>query len=128
MLLLGCSALAGCGDGVSYPHGTARGSVTIDGNPVPKGAITFSPVGHGPVTGAAIVAGRDQCLRVPVGEHNVSFHAEAAEPTQMLDVSTGVMRSVPKDILPARYRTGVPATIQAGDNELDFALVGGNGP
>ena len=57
-LLLGCAALAGCGDGVSYPHGTARGNVTIDGNPVPKGAITFSPVGHGPVTGAAIVAGR----------------------------------------------------------------------
>jgi hypothetical protein len=124
LLALACLTLVGCGDGVAYKHGTARGSVTIDGVPVPKGEITFSPngTGQGPVTGAAIVNGGYVCTKVPLGSHTVSFHAQAAEPTQMLDRSTGIMRSVPKDILPERYRSGVPAEIHAGENALDFAL------
>ncbi len=122
LLALACVATGGCGDGVAYPHGTARGSVTIDGTPVPKGAITFSPAGQGPVTGAAIVEGRYVCPKIPVGSHTVSFHAEAAEPTQVLDVASGVKRSVPKDILPDRYRSGVPAEIHPGENDLDFTL------
>ncbi len=123
LALFGLS-LSGCGDAVPYKHGTARGIVTIDGVPVPKGEITFSPngAGQGPVTGAAIVEGGYVCTKVPLGSHTVSFHAQAAEPTQMLDVSTGVMRSVPKDILPDQYRSGVPAEIHAGENALDFAL------
>jgi len=121
-LALACAPLCGCGDGVPYPHGTASGSVTIDGTPVPKGAITFSPAGNGPVTGASIVEGRYVCPKIPLGPHTVSFHAEAAERTQILDVANGVMRSVPKDILPDRYRSGVPAEIHAGENKLDFAL------
>jgi hypothetical protein len=123
-LSLACLTLCGCGDAVSYKHGTARGSVTIDGAAVPKGIITFSPngSGQGPVTGAPIVDGRYTCEKIPLGSHTVSFHAEAAEPTQMLDVSTGIMRTVPKDILPDRYRAGVGADIHAGENALDFAL------
>jgi hypothetical protein len=126
-LALACLAFGGCGDGVSYKHGTARGNVTIDGVPVPKGAITFSPLGQGqgPVTGGAIVEGRYVCDKIPVGSHTVSFHAEAAEPIQMLDVSTGAMRTVPKNILPDRYREGVPAEIHAGENALDFTLDSG---
>jgi hypothetical protein len=123
-LALACLALGGCGDGVPYKHGTARGIVTIDGVPVPKGTITFSPngPGQGPVTGAVIVDGRYVCGKIPLGPHTVSFHAEAAKPIEMLDVSTGVMRSVPENILPERYRSGVPAEIHAGENALDFAL------
>jgi hypothetical protein len=123
-LALACLTPGGCGDGLPYKHGTARGNVTIDGVPVPKGAITFSPVGQGqgPVTGGAIVDGHYVCDKIPVGSHTVSFHAEAAEPTQMLDVSTGAMRTVPKNILPDRYREGVQAEIHTGENSLDFEL------
>ncbi len=125
-LALVCAALGGCGDGVAYPHGSVRGNVTIDGIPVPHGAITFSPAGagQGPVTGAEIAQGSYVCQRVPLGAHIVSFQAQAAEPTEVLDVSAGVLRSVPKDILPARYRSGTAAEIHAGENQLDFALVG----
>jgi hypothetical protein len=116
---------AGCGDGVPYKHGTARGQVTIDGAPVPKGTITFSPAGpgQGPVTGAPLADGKYVCGKVPLGEHVVTFHAEAAEPTQILDRATGAMRTVPKDILPERYRTGLRATIHEGENPLDFSLL-----
>ena len=60
-------AVAGCGDKVPYPHATVTGVVTIDGQPVPQGYVTFSPMsgGQGPVTGGKIRQGSlsASCLR-----------------------------------------------------------------
>ena len=50
-----CSlAAAGCG----APSGTATGTASYNGQPIKRGAITFTPAdGNGPVVGGAITQG-----------------------------------------------------------------------
>ena len=125
--LIGLVVLAnasGCSKGPTYAQATVRGNVTIDGKPVPHGTITFSPkgAGQGPVTGTAVEDGKFVCEHVPLGDHTVTFHAEAAEKTQIIDHANGGTHEVPVNILPARYSAGVPFTAKAGENEHDFAL------
>ncbi len=117
-------AAPGCDRGPDYPSATVTGQVTIDGQPVPKGAITFSPQGaaSGPVTGAAIEDGAYRCELVPLGKHTVTFIAQAAEPDTIVDRVTGAKHEVPRNILPPHCATGVEAAVVAGENRLDFAL------
>lgn len=119
-----CALLAGCERGPGYEHATVSGQVSIDGEPVASGYVTFSPIGsqQGPVTGAAIEGGRYRCERVPVGKHRVTFVAHAAEPTTVVDHATGETRQVPKDIVPPRYASGVEADMGKGQVVLDFVL------
>jgi hypothetical protein len=117
-------AAPGCNRGPDYPSATVTGQVTIDGQPVPQGAITFSPQGadSGPVTGGPIEDGAYRCELVPLGQHTVTFIAQAAEPDTIVDQVTGTRHEVPRNILPPHYATGVEAEIVAGENRLDFAL------
>lgn len=114
----------GCARKTSYPSTTLRGTVTVDGAPVPRGSITFSPSGpdHGPVVGTAIRDGRFECPHSPLGKLTTTFVLQAAEPRKFVD-ATGVERTVPTDILPPAYRAGVPIEVSAGQAELTFALV-----
>jgi hypothetical protein len=57
-----------------------------------------------------------------VGKVRVTFAAQAAEMTTMLDRSTNTKREVPKDILPPQYVSGLEAEVKPGENLLDFAL------
>ena len=118
-----CSLLVGCW-GAGNSNGIASGEVRIDGAPVPRGYITFSPTGkaHGSVVGAPIEDGKYRCDRVPVGKLTVTFVAQAAETTKVYDVATKTNHEIPKNILPAGYEAGIPAEITAGENHLDFDL------
>jgi hypothetical protein len=117
-------AVCGCSRGPGYPSATVSGTVTIDGQPVPKGQITFSPAAHGqgPVIGSKIAQGKYRCERVPLGQHRVTFAAQAEAMSTIIDVSTGQKHEVPKDILPPRYLSGLDAEVKAGKTLLDFPL------
>lgn len=117
-----CLACAGCWGGPDYPTATVTGKVTIQGQPVPKGFITFSPAAQGPVTGAPIEAGQYRCENVPAGKHKVTFQAQGDRPTKLYDAVNKVEHEVPTDILPPQYRAGVDADIEAGQVVRDFAL------
>ena len=49
----------------------------------------------------------------------------AAEATTVYDVVNKTNHEVPKNILPPKYNTGVPADVVAGENHRDFELQSG---
>jgi len=123
-LLVACAFVSGgCGRS-RYPSATVTGRITIDGAPVPKGYITFSPVTgtKGPAVGAAIANGEYRCDKVPQGSVHVTFIAQAAKPMILFDRVNNVNREVPEDILPPACQEGQAAEIAAGVNQLDFDL------
>lgn len=116
------SVVCGCSRGPSYESATVTGTVTIDGNPVPKGQITFCPATQGPVTGGEIRHGEYRCENVPLGKHHVTFLANAAEPTIITDITTGAKHEVPKSILPQHSLSGLDVEVKADAKTLDFPL------
>ncbi len=124
LLLLTMALLAGGCGGPKYASSTLTGRVTIDGVAVPKGYITFSPIAGspGPVVGAPIHDGEYRCENVPRGKVQVTFIAQAAEPTTIFDKANNTTHQVPKDILPPACREGQTAEIVAGENRQNFDL------
>jgi len=116
---------SGCGKPFDYANSTVCGLVTIDGQPVVKGDITFTPTkpGQGPSVGGKIVDGKYQCEHVPVGKLRVTFHAQSGKPKMITDVATGQKHEVPQSILPSQYAPGIETDVQAGRITLDFPLV-----
>jgi hypothetical protein len=124
LTLLAFTALAGCGSHSRYGTATIAGRVTVDGKPVPKGAISFSPM-HGTagtVVGAAIKAGQYRCEQVPIGNVTVTFVAQDTEPIEFVEKGTGIVRHVPRDILPPGYASGLTAEIAGDRSEMNFDL------
>jgi len=123
-LLAACALVSGGCGRTRYPSSTVQGKVTIDGVAVPKGHITFSPIGEtkGPTIADKITNGEYRCEKVPQGRVQVTFIAQAAEPTLVFDKVNNVNHEVPKDILPPACRQGQPADIGPGVNHLDFDL------
>jgi hypothetical protein len=115
---------AGCGQGPKYSTATVSGRVTIDGVPVPKGALTFAPLPGttGAVVGAEIKMGEYHCSQVPLGKLSATFIAQAAEPMTIPDKVSGGTREVPRNILPAAYLNGVTVSIDGNRSDLNFDL------
>src|SRR5262249_8621367 len=68
---LGLLALSGCEGKV---RGTVAGTVTLDGQPIELGAISFIPVdGQAPTTGGPITNGQYSVANVPTGEMKVAI-------------------------------------------------------
>src|SRR5208283_4158299 len=111
----------GCRPRPKYATATVSGRITIDGVPVPKGAVTFAPLPGtaGASVGSEIKAGQYHCSLVPLGKFNVTFMAHAAEPMTMIEKATGATREVPRDILPPAYADGVPVEITGDRSDLD---------
>lgn len=127
-----CVALGGLlfvgGCGGTYPS-SAYGVVTLDGNAVPRGAVTFQPLSGGAAAYGmisddgkyAVRTGREQGL--PSGEYEVTVTANEAPPEQ-------ADRHGPpppgKAITPAWYRmketSGLKFTVKPGKNEINLEL------
>jgi hypothetical protein len=121
--LLLCLGLCGCG-GAGYEHAEAHGEVKLDGQPVTKGSIKFTPLsqGQGPVVGGEIVDGQYRCERVPLGNNRVTFNIEGGT-EKVYDAANDQWHEVPKPVqLSAEDANGHERQIQSGDNELDFDL------
>lgn len=115
--------LSGCGEkGPDYPAVNLEGMVTIRGEPVKKGRITFTPqeAGRGAGTGGDIVDGKYKAEHVPVGKVLVQF--QATKETGKTVKAAGVDMPESLNIVPPENRGGVHADVAAGDTKKDFAL------
>jgi hypothetical protein len=125
--LMLAAGVAGCGG--TY-DATASGIVTLDGNVVPRGTVSFHPVAGGPPPLAHISPSGEYEVRtgreagLPVGEYQVTV--TASEPPAVKQTATGAPPPPGKPITPAWYASkdssGLKVVVESGDNELDLEL------
>jgi hypothetical protein len=119
--------IAGCGG----PYDAdASGVVTLDGNIVPRGTVSFTPVKGGPAAYAIIEENGGYKARtgrefgLPSGDYQVTIIAN--EPPAAEKSAAGGPPPGGKPITPAWYRTketsGLKFTVQPGKNEINLDL------
>lgn len=127
-----CLLATGC----SSDGGTVTGPVTLDGNPLTLGVVTFHPVAGGPAAIGAVrkdgtyeVAVGGQ-MQLPPGEYVVTV--DAAEPTtsEAIEVKGPPRPPLsPKRITPDKYAdkdtTDLRVTVKAGSNKIPLELKSG---
>jgi hypothetical protein len=117
----------GCGHGGRM---SVEGTVTLDGRPLEKGSIQFSPLPgtKGPTAGGDIVNGKFNILPVGgpfAGKFTVQINAVGLTGRKILDPRSNTMVDEYAQCLPARYnsQSELQAEVTAnGPNRFDFAL------
>jgi len=124
VLLFVC--VVGCSSGENYQPMT--GTVTVDGQPLEKGVITFYPNGPGTTVGGEVIAGKFELAREQgptPGKYRVEIVAYRATAKTEFDVDLNAQVPVEVQILPAKYN--VKSELEAevsdgGSNEFEFKL------
>lgn len=127
VLTLFLLAVAGCGG----PYNAdVSGKVTLDGNVVPTGTVSFLPAGGGPAAYARIDSSGNYTIRtgreegLPAGEYSVSVVAN--EPPAVQQTADGGPPPPGKAITPPWYRSqqtsGLKFTVAPGSNTIDLTL------
>jgi hypothetical protein len=121
MLCIGCClALSACGSG---EWGNVSGTVSVDGEPLKTGTITFHPVAggadaYGTITGGSysISTGQDPGLKT--GQYQVMVSATTIPESGSAEKA--------KLLTPAKYATpqtsDLKADVHSGSNRCDFKL------
>ena len=99
------------------PLGTVKGTITLDGQPLPNAAVDFVPAQARGSSGVTDTSGvytlmYDQTLKgAAVGDHTVKIRTKVEAGT--------------KEKLPAKYneQSELKATVKAGENTFDFKLL-----
>lgn len=115
--------LWGCGPSKpSYPAARLEGSVTLDGTPIAQGNLQFVPqdAGQVPVTAAPIVDGRYVAEAVPRGKVRVLLTATKETGKMIKEYSTPRPEVV--NLIPEKYRGGMPIEVTGDNLKQDFAL------
>lgn len=128
------STLLGCRD--NSKRMSIQGTVTLDGQPLAKGSIVFSPLPGtaGPVAGANIADGKFAMLHSGgpfTGKFRIEITASVPTGRKKLNPRSNTMIDEYVQILPARYNrdSQLQAEVTAeGSNRLDFALTSEGGP
>lgn len=118
-LLLTVLLLLGCGSGTKGPHGGISGKVTLDGNPVTAGQVSFfsSEMATGGM--ATIQADGTYQLETPLptGEYAVTLAGPVEEPG---GPAAPPFKVPPRYLQPAS--SGLTCTVSAGENTYDILL------
>lgn len=122
-----CVAVAGCSES---PRQSVEGTVTLDGQPLDKGDITFFPLAgsEGPAAGARVENGKFQVAKAR-GTFAGNFRVEIAKYEDipgMFQAGKDGPIPVSGNVLPARYheQSELTAEIKEGErNELLFELI-----
>ena len=116
-------AVAGCGDNSGLVE--VKGAVTLDGAPLEKGAISFSPVdGKTKTAGTNITAGK-YSAQVPLGTMKVAISAgKVVGKKPLYDRPGSRERDVIEEIVPARYNeeTELRLEVKPGGVEKNWDL------
>jgi hypothetical protein len=125
-LAIGCSQ-----SGDDLPREPVSGTVTLDGQPLPNGTISFIPVTGSGGGGGTITDGKFSIAReggpVP-GSYTVAIYASATQGEQTKPKMAGGTRKesqLAKELIPAKYNanTELKAEIKkGGNNDLKFVL------
>lgn len=120
---------SGCG-GPSRP--SVDGHVTLDGQPLEQGSISFIPTGttQGPLTGSIIADGEyhiDSASGPVVGQYKVEIRASMPTGKQVPlppPAPPGAMIDEVAEVIPSRYNTEstLTAEVKEKKNKLDFHL------
>jgi hypothetical protein len=124
--LLGLTIFVGCGGG--GPGATVEGSVTLDGQPVQNGTISFVPADGKTASAGGKIADGKYSVAVPPGPKRVEIAASKVvgqRPAYAGDPNSPMI-DITESIIPPRYNAQSELTfeVKAGDNQKDFALKG----
>ena len=128
-LLIG--AISGCSESLELPKTfPVGGRVTYNGEPVPKGTVTFQPdqgqsaVGEIQSDGSYHLTTFAQGDGALPGHHRVFIVANTADPTKMPGSSPGW--TPPKELVPKKYNSaetsGLEATVSQDRKQINFDL------
>lgn len=116
--------VAGCGEGDSLNRGAISGRVTLDGQPLETGSISFWPTDgtQGPMATGPIAAGQyslESKVGPVVGKHSVKI--EAIRDTGKKNDGGS---PITEQIVPPQYnaQTTLKVEIKQGENTQDFEL------
>jgi hypothetical protein len=120
-------AFAGCGG--AYDS-SVTGVVTLDGNVVPRGTVSYQPKAGGPAAYARIEGDGSYSVRtgreegLPPGDYYVTVTAN--EPPTAQQTASGGPPPPGKPITPLWYRSretsGLSYTVESGGNEINLEL------
>jgi hypothetical protein len=115
--------LWGCGQAKpTYPAARLEGSVTLDGKPIAQGNLQFVPqdASQAPITGTTIADGRYVAEAVPRGKLRVLLSASKETGKMITEYSTPRPEVI--NLIPAKYRAGIPIDVTGDNLNQDFAL------
>jgi hypothetical protein len=120
----------GCGDSGAPSRAAVKGTVTLNGEPIAEGSITFLPTGtaNGPTTGGSIVNGRYSIARangVVVGENRVEIIGNRKTGKMTRDPSNPSREiDQAEQFVPEKFnrQTEIVKTVGASANTIDFNL------
>ncbi|MCH2115612.1 MAG: type II secretion system GspH family protein [Pirellulales bacterium] len=118
VLVPGCS-----GGGPDYPHATISGMVTVGGEPIEQGTLTYHPSESGMGRGASvdIVKGKFQITAIAIGKHSFTFSAWV-ETGETIPGPYGGTEPERVNIIPNKLRTtGITREITESGTQ-DFAI------
>ena len=124
LVLLGVLAaghVAGCG-GPGFPSARLEGTVTVDGQPVETGNISFTPTqaDRGSGATATISGGRYVAEGVPQGKVRVYF--DATRETGRTIEQFGKPYPETVNVIPEKYRAGMEIDVSGEEVNQDFKL------
>ena len=122
ILLLSVNAI-GCGPEESpYPTANVSGKITLDGQPLASGSITFLPEGgeQARPTATDFSDGIYSLTDAPLGRVRVRI-ISTKETGKLIPGSSEMVPEV-VDVVPQRYRQGIELEIAGDNDQLDFDL------
>ena len=124
-------AIAGCAGESGPERGAVSGEVTLDGDPVDGGTITFTPAGGGRADAAAwgeIKGGRYSLLAaegpgVGAARVEIRWDRKTGKKIPAVPPATGEIEET-EAAVPARYnaQSELTADVKSGTNTFDFKL------
>lgn len=116
--------IVGCGSS-GPPKATVNGAVSLDGVPVPRGAITFTAVdGSTPTSGTEIKDGR-YTAEVYLGDMQVSLsYPKVTGKKKAYDTPDSPYIESTTEVMPERVRqdSELRAAVKSGSNTHDFHI------
>jgi hypothetical protein len=116
--------VSGCWSGPGYPTAVVEGEVTVDGQPLSQGTMTFTPL---QIAGKAVTAkidnGRYTAVGVPAGRVRVSFNATRETGRMLTDQESGeTFPEVVHLVAPRFVSQGVEISVAEEKDQHDFGL------
>lgn len=121
VLTMPLAILAGCG-GQGYSTARVEGQVTVDGQPLTQGTLSFTPLQseRGAGVSAPIEAGRYVAVKVPQGRVRVGFQAVKETGRTVMQFGKPYPETV--NAIPDKYRAGIEIEIAGDEANKDFNL------
>jgi hypothetical protein len=123
LLVIAACVASACSKGPAM--GTVNGDVTLDGQPLQKGYVQFSPVdGQGQTAGAMIEGGKFSG-QVSIGKMKVELHAtKVVGKRKAYDTPESPWEDEVAEILPPRYnfQSNLTLDVKSGTQDVKYDL------